>query len=280
MTEQTSTLSKDGYELAWRRSGTGRPLVLLHGITDSSACWGRIMADLAGEFDMVATDARGHGRSSRWDPTMRSSDMADDAAAVIREVFAGPVAVWGHSMGAATATVLAARHPELVSAIVLEDPPYSAAPPPDGADPQVAEMGVRIREILQLLRKAPPASRVAGAARMMPGWHADDIPGWVESKLDFDEAVLDGDSMDRDWRTPVANVTAPVLLVVGTPELGGAVDEATATALVEAHPDMQVRRFPVGHNVHREAYEDVLGAVREFLSDRPQPTSYVARVMA
>jgi lipase len=254
------------YELGWRRAGTGGPVLLLHGITDSSACWGRVMEDLSGDFDMVATDARGHGRSSRWPVGMTNAGLADDAATVIREVFGGPVAVWGHSMGAATATLLAARHPDLVTAVVLEDPPYAMAVPSVPGIPP--EMVTGIGQMVQALRKAPEADRLAVAAAMNPLWHPSELPGWVESKLDFDESVLAGDVIDWDWRTPMARVTAPVLLVVGEPALGGAVDDQTASALVATHPDTQALRLPVGHNVHREAYGEVLAAVREFLADR------------
>lgn len=262
----TSSTNVGTYELHWRRSGTGSPLLLLHGITDSSACWERILAELAGEYDMVATDARGHGRSSRWSAGMTNADMADDAAAVIRDVFGGPVAVWGHSMGAATATLLAARHPELVSAVVLEDPPYSAAPPTPGIDKGLVQMAANIRTMIAAVRGTDPADRLAVAAGFNPLWDAADLPGWVSSKLDFDLSVLEGSVIDRDWRTPMASVTSPVLLVVGDPAQGGAVTAETADALVSAHPDTLVKRFPVGHNVHREAYEDVLGVVREFLA--------------
>ena len=250
MTGLTSSLRRDGYELHWRRAGTGGPLVLLHGITDSSACWDRVMAELSGEFDMVATDARGHGRSSRWPATMRNADMADDAAAVIREEFGAAVAVWGHSMGAATATLLAQRHPDLVSAVVLEDPPYAMTPPPPGAHGIPPEMRTAIVEMLRALREAPASERLALAASMNPLWHVDDLPGWMESKLEVDEAVLSGDVIDRDWRTPMAGVTAPVLLVVGEPARGGAVDEETASALVAVHSNTRVVRLAVGHNVH------------------------------
>jgi len=260
------TLTADGYELAWRRSGSGRPVVLLPGITDSSACWGRVMADLSEGFDLVATDARGHGRSSRWAADLTTEGLADDAAAVIREVFGGPVAVWGHSMGAATATLLASRHPDLVTAMVLEDPPYAMSVPTTPGLP--AEMVTGISQMVRVLREAPEADRLTVAASMNPLWHADDLPGWVESKLDFDESVLAGAVIDWDWRTPMSAVTAPVLLVVGEPQYGGAVDDETASALVATHPDTQVLRLLVGHNVHREAYEDVLKAVREFLGTR------------
>lgn len=255
----------DSNELTWRRTGTGRPLVLLHGITDSAACWSRVMGDLEGEFDLVALDARGHGRSPRWSPTMTPAQMADDAAAVIRELFDVPVVVWGHSMGAATATLLASRHPGLVAAVVLEDPPYTTSQVDD--TPQIAAMVTGIGQMLAMVREAPQAERLAVAQAMNPGWDAADLPGWVESKLQFDESVLAGrGAIDRDWRTPLASVSAPVLLVVGDPAHGGAVDDQTANALVSAHPDTEVHRFPVGHNVHREAYGDVLAAVRGFVA--------------
>lgn len=255
----------DGNELTWRRTGTGRPLVLLHGITDSAACWSRIMGELEGEFDVVALDARGHGRSARWSPEMTPAQMADDAAAVIRELVDEPVVVWGHSMGAATATLLAARHPELVAAVVLEDPPYTTSPVDDTH--QIVQLVTGIGQMLAMVREAPEAERLAVAQAMNPAWDDADLPGWVESKLEFDESVLTGrGAIDRDWRTPMASVSAPVLLVVGDPTRGGAVDEDTANALVSAHSDTEVRRFPVGHNVHREAYEDVLAAVRGFVA--------------
>src|SRR5437763_9121446 len=40
-----------------------RSILLLHGITDSGLCWSRLAADLAGSYDVIMTDARGHGHS-------------------------------------------------------------------------------------------------------------------------------------------------------------------------------------------------------------------------
>ncbi|HET7489963.1 MAG TPA: alpha/beta hydrolase [Acidimicrobiales bacterium] len=99
----------------------GAPTVLLlHGWTVTSdlnwfACYG----PLAESYRVIAMDHRGHGQGIRsWRP-FRLEDCADDAAAVLRELDAGPVIAIGYSMGGAVAQLLWRRHPELVSGLVL-----------------------------------------------------------------------------------------------------------------------------------------------------------------
>ena len=52
-----------GREVAYRRAGSGEPLVLLHGFLCDSRVWRRQLAELGDEFDVVAGDAPGAGRS-------------------------------------------------------------------------------------------------------------------------------------------------------------------------------------------------------------------------
>ncbi len=53
----------DGRRLAWREAGAGRPLVLLHGWSMSSAVFAEVMAGLGDGLRVLAPDLRGHGRS-------------------------------------------------------------------------------------------------------------------------------------------------------------------------------------------------------------------------
>ncbi len=58
-------------------------VLLLHGITDSGRCWSRLAVDLAGGYDVIMTDARGHGHSGTSAAEVSIALLADDAAAVI-----------------------------------------------------------------------------------------------------------------------------------------------------------------------------------------------------
>ncbi|SRR5260221_1550167 len=107
--------------------GNKRSILLLHGIADSGLCWPRAAADLQGSYEVIMTDARGHGHSGT-SANFSIALLADDAAAVIRALGLEKPYVWGHSMGAITAALLAASYPDLVRAALLEDPPLRDRP--------------------------------------------------------------------------------------------------------------------------------------------------------
>jgi lipase len=118
--------------------GTGVPVLAVHGITSSSRSWPFLAAVL--DQPVLAPDLRGRGRSNRLPAPYGIGQHADDCAAVIESVGGAPVVVVGHSMGGFVATVLAARRPDLVRALVLVDgglpfPPADAAATMAGLQP-------------------------------------------------------------------------------------------------------------------------------------------------
>ena len=109
-------------ELFLRDSGGAGPCVLLlHGwMASADINWLQCYRPLidAG-YRVLAVDHRGHGRGLRSVAPFRLEDCADDAAAVIAAVDAGPAIAVGYSMGGPIAQLLARRHPHLVGGIVL-----------------------------------------------------------------------------------------------------------------------------------------------------------------
>ncbi len=102
-------------------------LLVLHGLTDSGQCWTDLVERLSSSYRIVAPDALAHGGSDRFSADELAADdpieeMYAATEAVLEDV--GPALVVGHSMGGAMAAALAARRPELVHAVVIEDPAW------------------------------------------------------------------------------------------------------------------------------------------------------------
>ena len=100
--------------------GEGVPIVLLHGLMGRARTWWSVARWLRSYGHVVGLDARGHGKGSQVGP-WHTEDFVADVAELITELDEGPAVVIGHSMGGLHAWVLAAKHPELVRAVVVED---------------------------------------------------------------------------------------------------------------------------------------------------------------
>jgi 3-oxoadipate enol-lactonase len=95
-------------------------LLLLHGwIASGGLNWFRTFETLSQHFNVLAPDMRGHARGLRSRKVFRLHDCADDAAAMLLAMDAGPVIAVGYSMGGPVAQQLFRRHRDLVSGLVF-----------------------------------------------------------------------------------------------------------------------------------------------------------------
>ena len=99
--------TNDGTTIRWERTGSGDPVVLVHGITERREVWDPLVERLAAEVELITLDLRGHGRSDRAD-RYDLVDLAGDVAAVIADAGVGHPHVVGHSLGGAVVTALGA----------------------------------------------------------------------------------------------------------------------------------------------------------------------------
>jgi esterase len=111
-------------ELAARElsAGSGRPLVLLHGLLGSSRNWQTAGADLAAALarPVVALDLRNHGRSPHA-AAMDYPEMVADVLAWLDARGWREIDLLGHSLGGKVAMALACRHPGRVARLVVVD---------------------------------------------------------------------------------------------------------------------------------------------------------------
>jgi pimeloyl-ACP methyl ester carboxylesterase len=117
----------DGLRIHYRRAGSGRPLLLVHGLVGSARNWNRNIEDLARGATVYAIDLPNMGESDRLaglDSSLEAS--ADRLARWMDTIGLDEADVAGHSHGGAVAMMLAARHPHRVDKLMLFAPanPY------------------------------------------------------------------------------------------------------------------------------------------------------------
>lgn len=185
-----------GGTLRVARLGRGeRSALALHGITSSHLQFVPLARHLGSGLSLLAPDLRGRGASNHLPGPYGMEAHAEDCARVLAELAAGPVPVLGHSMGAYVAVVLAARHPELVSRLVLADGGIPV-PLPDDVDPDVvmkAVLGPALAR-LDMVFASPEDYRRFWREHpaIGPSWDPD-----VEAYVDYDLEETDGGFRSR-----------------------------------------------------------------------------------
>jgi pimeloyl-ACP methyl ester carboxylesterase len=109
--------------LAFDRTGTGEPLVLIHGLGSARTVWALVTPGLARSFDVVAVDLPGHGQTP-WiaGTAMDPRALADSVRATLDALAITRAHLVGNSLGGWTALELAAAHPDRVASITALAP--------------------------------------------------------------------------------------------------------------------------------------------------------------
>ena len=118
-TETAGFVSVGDADLWVERRGGGPDVLLIAGLSDPVEAWTFQLEGLSGTRRLTAFDNRGAGRSPMPPDGFTVREMADDAAAILRELGVREAHVMGFSGGSATAQELALRHPDLVRSLVL-----------------------------------------------------------------------------------------------------------------------------------------------------------------
>jgi pimeloyl-ACP methyl ester carboxylesterase len=205
------TCETDGARIHYLRTGGAKPpVVLLHGLIGSGACWTPVARTLEGELDVVMPDARGHGGSSAPAHGYRYDDHANDVVGLIRGLgLARPVLV-GHSMGGMTAAMVASRGGGLLRGVVLVDPTFLS--PERQREVHASDVVDQHRA----LRGRPVADLVADIASRHPRRSAEIVELLAEARRSTSvDAFAVLAPPNPDYREVMRAIDVPTLLVIG-----------------------------------------------------------------
>jgi pimeloyl-ACP methyl ester carboxylesterase len=114
----TQTVAVNGVDLFYRDTGSGEPLLLLHGFTGSGDDWRHVFAQPIDGCRVIVPDLRGHGRSTNPSDTFRFADVAQDIFGLLDTLGIDRVKAIGMSGGANTLLHMATQQPSRVQAMV------------------------------------------------------------------------------------------------------------------------------------------------------------------
>jgi pimeloyl-ACP methyl ester carboxylesterase len=262
----------DGTRLSYLVWGPGQDevVLLLHGGMACALDWWQIATGLQPEWTVVALDQRGCGESD-WDPPARYGiePLVSDALALVARLDLARTAVVGHSLGAAAACLLAARRPDLVSRLVLEDGgPRDGAPRPRVFDrPIPAEFASR-QEALEYLAETGLGGR-GRASWVLETRFAERADGRLAWRADVAGAArwaaAGGEPLVLTLWDEVPRLACPTLVVRG--EESRVFPADVPRRMAELNPLVShVEIAGAGHGVHYERPDAFVDALRSFLS--------------
>jgi pimeloyl-ACP methyl ester carboxylesterase len=185
------------------------PIILLHGLRSYAMTWEPAARHFAEDFRVIALDQRGRGDSD-WDPACDYYTPAyvADLEALVAHLGIERFVLVGHSLGGTNALVYAARHPNKVSALVIEDIGPGSSSATDGA-----------KRIVHEIESTPSRFDDWNAARMFWRDKRPDISEQaLKSRLDYTlKQSGDGSVV---WKYDAAGIGRARIALARRPELG------------------------------------------------------------
>jgi esterase len=244
------------------------PLVCLHGLMGFAGNWGKMWPHFQKERQILVLDQRGHGKSPKPPAGYAPDDYASDLKNLLSLLGWKKIHLLGHSMGGRVAMHFAARYPELVQTLILED---------SGAEARKD----RLDWIQNLLKSVPTPFPNREAAKMFFDTHFEKDPmvgGFLHANL----VSLDDGSMDWKFFPPgmietiakgrildamdlFSKLVLPILIVRGERSEEFLQDEAERMAKAAQNAELVVIAG-AGHLVHAEKPEAFSNAVSAFIS--------------
>lgn len=266
----------NGIKIHYYRTGGDKPQVVVnHGVGDDGLCWTHVVRELERDYDVIMTDARGHGMSDSGKGDYSTRARVADLIGLIETLKLDRPVVGGHSMGGDTSLHLAAEHPQLTRAIFVEDPPIILPGEKFGRGKQTMDPKALVKSMARFMRviKLLPKFISRPLARMVnPTYPDDEILPWVDSKKMLSNDLLKSmQTMQIDLLDPfelIRRIDLPVLFFIGDKENSSIVSKETAQEAARVNKRVQVVHLEgASHDIRRTRFDGYMPALTKFLKE-------------
>lgn len=253
---QRKQFTHDGLTFSYLdQGGDGIPLIALHAYWMEAGTYADLAERLAPEYRVIALDQRGHGQSDKPDDLSWQAFIGDLEAFLDHLGLHEDLLLTGNSLGGTVAFRYAARHPDRVRAMVIEESP--AVEDGDlgfmrewaGTYPTKDALTAKIGD--RLAWSVEPSFR-----QTAEGWRLT----FDANKMADAQLGLNGDFWS-DWLA----TDCPVMLVRGSQSR--AVDGKSLEEMAKERPNTQLKTFEAGHVIHHDQPEAFADAAKTFLSE-------------
>lgn len=245
-------------------SGSGPPVVLLHGVGLNQSIWAAQVKALDADFQVVTYDLLGHGRSPAARINALLEDWVDQLTGVVRDLALEKFALVGFSFGGLIAQACAAQHSSMIDKLVLMSTVY---------DRSEAERASVLSRLEVVKRDGPQATIPAALSR----WFSPEFSKARPEIMDQYEALLRGNdavsflsayecfaTADRELVGALAAFDRPSLIITGELDTGST--PAMARKLAGMIPGAECSIISGGrHMMPVEMPDEVNAVLRQFL---------------
>jgi pimeloyl-ACP methyl ester carboxylesterase len=261
----------NGEVLAYIEMGNtaGRPVVMVHGYTDSARDWVPMLPYVAAQFHLILIDIRGHGQSGKPECCYNRLDFAYDIKLLLDALQQPKADFVGHSLGTIIIQTFAEYWPERTGRIVLIS--STGGMPPDAPKkPLQFDFAAAIRNLKEPIEADSPFMIAwwDSPTPVDPDFIARERKDAAAIPLRVWLAVLDqtlaGDNY-ADLQRTLPRLKAPTLLIWGSKD--PIMEEPMRKSLRDALPTAQVKIFDgLGHNPFWEDPAGVAQVINAFLA--------------
>jgi (E)-2-((N-methylformamido)methylene)succinate hydrolase len=213
-------------------SGSGAPVVLLHGVGLNQSIWARQVKALESDFQVITYDLLGHGRSAAAAANAPLADWVNQLDDVVRDLALEKFALVGFSFGGLIAQAYAAQRSSMIDKLVLMSTVY---------DRSEAERASVLARLEVVKREGPQATIPTALSR----WFSTEFSKTHPEKMNQYEALLRGNdaasflsayecfaAADRGLVGALAEFDRPTLIMTGDLDTGSTPDMAQKLAVM------------------------------------------------